>query len=169
MTGLPLAEPATAAGGALFSGASHANWDQDLYRPARAGPASSTAACFVRPWTVYQSVRHKRKPFSCIIDYSKPRPCAGCSSSTSSAANCSLPTPGSSHGRNSGTGRPPVLQSDEFPAKFLGSTAPPRPIRAKYSYSCVSASVPARTTMPAPANAIVVRGGLRQPQASAEV
>ena len=69
--GQPLAEPATAAGALCFSGASHASWDQDLYRQLElAGKLDSRV--FRKALDGYQSVRHKRKPILTIIDYSKP-------------------------------------------------------------------------------------------------
>ncbi|WOX49214.1 murein L,D-transpeptidase catalytic domain family protein [Aeromonas sp. XH] len=58
--------------GALwFSGASHASWDQDLYRQlGLAGKLDKQV--FRQALDGYQKVRHKRKPILTIIDYSKP-------------------------------------------------------------------------------------------------
>ena len=149
--GQPLAEPATAAGALCFSGASHASWDQDLYRqlwpggqarqprvsqgPGRLPERAPQAKTHSHHHRLQQAldhapaVRHRRQaPQAALPHLGQPRPQFG-----------ELAARQFSNQMNS-------RQSSS------GSTAPPRPIRASTVTPCVStASVPARTAMPASA------------------
>ena len=72
MVGLPLAEPATAAGGRSVSAApaTPAGTRISIVSSGLAGKLDSRV--FRKALDGYQSVRHKRKPILTIIDYSKP-------------------------------------------------------------------------------------------------
>ena len=94
--GQPLAEPATAAGALCFSGRQPRQLGPGSHRQLRlAGKLDSRV--FRKALDGYQSVRQSETHSHHHRLQQAPRPCAGCSSSTSSATSCST-TPGSGHG-----------------------------------------------------------------------
>ena len=167
--GQPLAEPATAAGGALFQRRQPRQLGPGSLSSARAGrqarqprvsqgpgrlperaPQAKTHSHHHRLQQALDhapAVRHRRQaPQAALPHLGQPRPQFG------------------------GAGRPPVLQSDEFPAKFPGGLPHRRDLSGQARLLPASRRPQSRQEQQCPqARHRGARGGLRQPQASAEV